>query len=172
MSGVVAAIGVFDGVHRGHQLLLRDIVERARALDGHSVCVTFDPDPARVLHPDAAPPALCRTDDRVQRIRALGVDEVFVWPFTQEVADLSPEAFVAQLHARYPLVEVWVGTNFAFGRGRSGSVATLTELGKAQGFHVRAVEPVIDGERPISSSRIRESLLAGDAEEAARLLGR
>jgi riboflavin kinase / FMN adenylyltransferase len=171
-TGVVAAIGAFDGVHRGHQVLLRDMVARAAELSARSVCVTFDPDPAQVLHPELHPRALCSTSERERLIRAVGVDEVFVWPFTQAVAQMTPEAFVADLCARYPLVEVWVGVDFGFGRDRAGNVQTLVELGERHGYGVHARAPVFDGDRPISSTRIRDLLEAGEVSEAARLLGR
>jgi len=168
----VAAIGVFDGVHRGHQFLLRDVAERAVEVDARSVAVTFDPDPQAVLRPGAPAAALCSLEERVALIRALGLDEVFVWPFTPQVAAMSPSEFVAALRDRYGLCEVWVGENFAFGQGRRGTVATLTELGEQHGFGVHSVAPVYEGAQPISSSRIRELLLAGEVRDAAHLLGR
>ncbi|HZS02637.1 MAG TPA: bifunctional riboflavin kinase/FAD synthetase [Chloroflexota bacterium] len=170
--GVVAAIGAFDGLHRGHQVLLRDMVERAASLGARAVCVTFDPDPVQVLHPEVHPRALCSTAERERLIRALGVDEVYVWPFTPAVAQMSPEEFIADLCARYPLTEVWVGVDFGFGRDRAGNVQTLVELGQRYGFGVHARAPVYDGDRPISSTRIRDLLEAGEVAEAARLLGR
>jgi riboflavin kinase / FMN adenylyltransferase len=168
----VAAIGAFDGVHRGHQMLLRGVVERAEQLAARSVCVTFDPDPERVLRPEHAPLALCSVAERTRLVQALGVAEIYVWPFTEAVARMSPEDFVSALCARYPLAEVWVGTNFAFGHERSGTVETLAALGREHGFGVQVVAPVIDGGRPVSSTRVRGLLADGDVREAARLLGR
>src|SRR5215218_8874977 len=169
---VVAVLGAFDGLHRGHQALLRGAVERAHALGARVVGVTFDPDPEHVLRPSAAPPDLTTLADRVRLMREQGVDEVCVLPFTPSLAQMAPAEFVAALRERYPLVEVWVGENFGFGRDRMGSPATLAELGQRHGFTVRTFAPVYDGERPISSTRVRELLLAGDVREAARLLGR
>jgi riboflavin kinase/FMN adenylyltransferase len=171
-TGAVAAIGAFDGVHRGHQALLRSVVGRADERGARSVCVTFDPDPERVLRPERAPLALCSVEERTRLVHTLGVSETFVWPFTEAVARMSPEDFVSALCARYPLVEVWVGTNFAFGRERSGTVDTLAALGRAHGFAVQVMAPVIDGGRPVSSTRIRGLLADGDVGEAAHLLGR
>jgi riboflavin kinase / FMN adenylyltransferase len=168
----VAAIGAFDGVHRGHQVLLSDMAVRAADLGARTVCVTFDPDPAQVLRPDLPLRALCSTAERERLLRAAGMDEVFVWPFTPEVARMSPEAFIADLCGRYPLVEVWVGVDFGFGRDRAGNVQTLVELGEQFGYGVHARAPVLDGDRPISSTRIRDSLESGEVGEAARLLGR
>jgi riboflavin kinase / FMN adenylyltransferase len=172
LAGVIAAIGAFDGLHRGHQVLLGDMVARAAELGARTVCVTFDPDPAQVLHPDVAPRALGSAAEREQLIRATGVDEVYVWPFTPAVAQMSPDAFIADLCLRYALIEVWVGVDFGFGRDRSGNVQTLVELGQRHGFGVHARAPVFDGDRPISSTRIRDLLEAGEVAEAARLLGR
>jgi riboflavin kinase / FMN adenylyltransferase len=171
-TGAVAAIGAFDGVHRGHQALLRGVVGRADELGARSVCVTFDPDPERVLRPESAPLALCSVEERARLVQVLGIDETYVWPFTEAVARMSPEDFVSELCAHYPLVEVWVGTNFAFGRGRSGTVDTLAALGRPHGFTVQEMAPVIDGGRPVSSTRIRGLLADGDVGEAAHLLGR
>src|SRR3954447_5827476 len=171
-AGVVAAIGAFDGLHRGHQVLLREMVQRAEVLGARTVCVTFDPDPSQVLHPTAPPRNLCSTPEREQLIRAVGVDEVFVWAFTPVVAQMSPGEFVADLCGRYPLVEVWVGADFGFGRNRVGNVQALTDLGERHGFAVHARAPAYDGDRPISSTRIRDLLEGGEVGEAARLLGR
>jgi riboflavin kinase / FMN adenylyltransferase len=172
LEAAVAAIGAFDGVHRGHQALLADVVARARELGARSVCVTFDPDPERVLRPEMRPRALGTIADRARLVRELGVDEVYVWPFTPAVAQMTPAEFVAALAARYPLAEVWVGADFRFGHDRAGTTSTLAVLGRRHGFTVRPVEPVFDGAQPISSTRIRDLLESGEVAEAARLLGR
>ena len=171
-SGVVAAIGAFDGVHRGHQALLADVVARAAAVNARSVCVTFDPDPERVLRPQVRPRALGSVADRTRLVRELGVDEVYVWPFTPAVAQMTPAEFVAALAQRYPLTEVWVGADFRFGHDRLGTPDTLRDLGRQYGFRVHPVAPVFDGPLPISSTRIRDLVEAGEVAEAARLLGR
>jgi riboflavin kinase/FMN adenylyltransferase len=169
---VVAAIGAFDGVHRGHQALLRDVVGRAAELGARSLCVTFDPDPERVLRPEVPPRALCSVGERERLVRELGIDAVYVWPFTSDVARMTPSEFVAQLCRDYPLVEVWVGADFRFGHDRSGTVDTLRELGQEHGFAVQPRSPVYDGDAPISSTRVRDLLESGEVAEAARLLGR
>jgi len=148
------------------------MVQRAAALGARTVCVTFDPDPAQVLHPNLPPRNLCSTVERERLIEAVGIDEVFVWAFTPEVAQMSPDEFVVGLCGRYPLVEVWVGADFRFGRDRAGNVQSLAELGERHGFAVHARAPVYDGDRPISSTRIRDLLEHGEVAEAARLLGR
>jgi riboflavin kinase/FMN adenylyltransferase len=169
---VIVVLGAFDGVHRGHQALLRGAVAAGRRQGARVVAVTFDPDPEHVLRPAEAPPDLTTTEERVQLIHEQGVDEVCVWPFTPAVAQMRPEEFVAALCARYPVVGIWVGENFRFGHERTGSPATLAALGAQLGFSVHTLPPVYDGDRPISSTRIRELLLAGDVRAAARLLGR
>ncbi|MBX5490968.1 MAG: bifunctional riboflavin kinase/FAD synthetase [Chloroflexi bacterium] len=169
---VIVVLGAFDGVHRGHQALLRGAVAAAAAQGARVVAVTFDPDPEHVLRPAEAPPDLTTIAERVQLIRQQGVDEVCVWPFTPAVAQMQPEAFVAALCARYSVVGIWVGENFRFGHGRTGSPATLATLGQQLGFTVHTLPPVFAGDRPISSSWIRELLLGGAVRAAAELLGR
>lgn len=168
------AIGVFDGVHLGHVAILNRAVGRARDSGSRPVVVSFDPHPdlvlAKTFH---ARPPLTPLPEKRARLEALGVAELDVLPFTRELAALTPEAFVDRhLIRRHDPVALVVGENFALGRGRSGDVARLAEIGRARGFEVEAV-PLqrIDG-APVSSTRIRELLAAGRVAEAARLLGR
>ena len=168
------AIGVFDGVHRGHAAIVRRAVERARETGGRCVVVSFDPHPdlvlAKTFH--AAAP-LTPLPEKRRRLEALGVDQLDVIPFTRELAALTPEEFVERhlvaLHAPAALV---VGESFALGRGRAGNVERLAAIGRERGF---VVEPVplsrIDGV-PVSSSRIRDQLERGDVAGAETLLGR
>jgi riboflavin kinase/FMN adenylyltransferase len=171
-SSVVAAIGAFDGVHRGHQRLLMDMVESAGRQHARSVCITFDPDPQRVVLRTSEALSLCPIADRIHFIEALGVEEVQVWPFTAAVASMSPEEFVSALQQRNPLREVWVGANFGFGRDRIGNADTLLAIGQREGFAVRIAPLVWDGDATISSTRIRDLLRLGHVREAATLLGR
>jgi riboflavin kinase / FMN adenylyltransferase len=168
----VATIGAFDGVHRGHQWLLGQVAERARNLSVGSVAVTFDPHPDLVLYPERHLSYLADRDEKEALIRALGVDEVLVLEFTRELSMLSAQQFIDGLQARYPLEELWVGPDFAMGRGRAGTVSALADLGRAQGFAVHMVPPLrLDGE-VVSSSYIRSLLAAGNVERANTLLGR
>jgi riboflavin kinase / FMN adenylyltransferase len=169
----VVTIGNFDGVHRGHRVLLRRATDTARHLEVRSVAVTFDPHPAVVLRPELAPPALQHTEDRIAALAATGVDLVAVVPFTRELAALAPGAFVARvLHARLHAVRVIVGTNFRFGHRARGDLVTLVEAGDEHGFDVEAVTLLdLDG-LPISSTAIRERLAAGDLDWPTRALGR
>jgi riboflavin kinase / FMN adenylyltransferase len=169
----VVTIGNFDGVHRGHRVLLRRATDAGRHLEVRSVAVTFDPHPAMVLRPDVAPPALQRAEDRIAALAATGVDLVAVVPFTSELAALDPRAFVARvLHERLHAVRVIVGTNFRFGHRAAGDLVTLVEEGEEHGFDVEAVTLLdLDG-IPISSTTIRERLAAGDLDWPTRALGR
>lgn len=169
----VVTPGNHDGVHLGHRALLSAARARA-ARDGSSAtALTFDPHPAAVLAPDRAPPLLTTIDRRRELLLALGADSVFVQRFDRAFASESPEEFVRsmlvdELHAS----GVVVGRDFHFGRGRAGDVAKLAELGRAHGFDVTTVDPVlVDGE-VVSSTRIRAALRQGDVQLASRLLGR
>ena len=167
------AVGNFDGVHRGHQALVAAAVARARETGGAAVVLTFDPHPARVLRPDAAPSALSTLAQKEELVTALGIDRLVALAFDARLAALSPDAFVREvlaslLGARH----VVVGESFRFGHARQGDARTLEALGGRQGFDVQVVEPVLHAGRPISSSRVREALVAGDVKGAAELLGR
>ena len=169
----VVTVGNFDGVHRGHQALVRAAVEGAIASSGVSVVLTFDPHPSRVLSPDRAPEALMTVDQKEELFEGLGVDRMALLPFTTELSALTPPEFAAAvLRQALGARCVVVGTNFRFGRGRSGDVPLLRGLGATLGFDVVAVEPVFHEGAPISSTRIREALARGAVEAARDLLGR
>jgi riboflavin kinase / FMN adenylyltransferase len=166
-------IGNFDGVHRGHRVLLRRAVDGAREHEVRSAAITFDPHPAAVLRPGSEPAALQTLEQRVEALTDVGIDVVVVLPFTRELAALAPDRFVEQvLVERLRAVRVTVGTNFRFGHRAAGDVVTLVEEGDRLGFAVEAVTLLdLDG-RPISSSAIREHLADGDVDWARRALGR
>ncbi|HET7037823.1 MAG TPA: bifunctional riboflavin kinase/FAD synthetase [Thermomicrobiaceae bacterium] len=168
----VVTIGNFDGVHLGHQFLLRLVIDEAARLHCGSAAITFDPLPPELLRPEAAPPRLTTTDDRVALIAAQGIDTVRLIPFTRELSELSPEAFVQTLAAELQPVEIVVGADFRFGHRRAGTVEVLRELGERYGFQVRVLDRVGDVETDFSSSRVRVALAAGAVEQAAALLGR
>lgn len=165
-------IGNFDGVHRGHQYLFGRLRARAAEQAVRSLVLTFDPLPAEVLRPQEAPPRLCTLEERVALIGACHIDAVLVVQFDEEFARQTPEAFIEQLVRAAAPVELVVGDDFRFGRGRSGSVDTLRELGVHYGFDVTVVPRVDLDTEPISSTRIRELVSAGSIEIAAELLGR
>ncbi|MGW3078126.1 bifunctional riboflavin kinase/FAD synthetase [Kitasatospora sp. NPDC001132] len=173
----VVTIGSFDGVHRGHQLIIGRAVERARELGIPAVVVTFDPHPREVIRPGSHPPLLAPHPRRAELIAELGVDAVLVLPFTTEFSQESPEAFVRQvlvdaLHARV----VIEGPNFRFGHRAAGDVTLLGELGRADDFEVEVVDLQVcgtagDGE-PFSSSLTRQLVETGDMAGANEVLGR
>lgn len=167
------AIGNFDGVHRGHARLVAETVAAARSIGGRSVVLTFDPHPARVLAPDSAPSSLSTLAQKAELLGALGIDTVAVLPFTREVAALSGEAFArAVLRDCLGAAAVVVGEDFRFGRGRAGTSALLSEQGGFLGWTVTTVQPVLLEGEPVSSTRVRRALAAGDVAAASALLGR
>ncbi len=173
LGHTVVVVGNFDGVHHGHQAVVRRAHEVAARLDlGHVVAVTFDPHPIAVLRPEHAPMNLTTVDQRVELLLAAGVDDVLVAPFDREVADWPPERFVEEvlmdtLHA----VAVIVGANFRFGKRASGDVTLLRQMGIDNEFIVEGI--ALDGGPMVwSSSYVRTCLAAGDVEGAAEALGR
>jgi riboflavin kinase / FMN adenylyltransferase len=177
LGRTVVTIGMYDGVHRGHQTLIGSAVERARALRRPCLLLTFDPHPAEVIRPGSHPAILTSMDRKAELVAELGVDAMCVLPFTQEFMRLAPETFthtvlVEHLHT----AQVVVGENFTYGHRASGNVETLAVEGRRFGF---AVEPLplaedsSDGEAvAISSTYIRACVAAGDMVSAARALGR
>lgn len=169
----VVTIGVFDGVHRGHQEIIGHAVKQAREQGLQSVVTTFDPHPAEVVRPGSHPPVLTEPPRQAELIEALGVDGLCVVPFTPEFSRLTPEVFVhdvlvANLHAAL----IVVGENFRFGHRAAGDVALLTELGHRFGFGVTSA-PLVSAEGTVfSSTYIRACVAGGDVAAAAAALGR
>ena len=169
----VVTIGVFDGVHLGHQRIVRRAVERARAAGVPAVVLTFDPHPSEVVRPGSHPAVLTSQGYRAELLGALGVDVVCVLPFSAEFSRLDPEAFVHKvlvehLHAS----AVVVGENFRYGRKAVGDVASLTTSGRRFGFSVEGVPLQGSADTTWSSTYVRSCVDAGDVEEAGRVLGR
>jgi riboflavin kinase/FMN adenylyltransferase len=169
----VVSVGNFDGVHLGHQKILRGVVQRAAALGAIGAAITFDPHPLKVLRPEQAPQLLQTLEQRISGFAELGLDAAMVIKFDSALAQLSPEEFVRRyfagpLRAKFVLV----GHSFRFGHKQAGSAATLKGLGEQFGFAVEIVEPVIAGGEIVSSSLVRSGLSQGEVERAARLLGR
>jgi riboflavin kinase/FMN adenylyltransferase len=171
-QGSVACIGAFDGLHLGHQALLRHAAGRARALGVPMVALSFEPLP-REFFARPMPPRLLLPRARIAGLRALGADMVGLLRFDAKLAGMTAEAFVrGVLCERMAVREVWVGPGFRFGRKRDGDIATLQRLGADRGFVAGGIAPVqLDGER-VSSTRIRGALQDGDFATATRLLGR
>ena len=143
------AIGVFDGVHLGHQAVLRRAIDDAQRGGGTAIAVTFDPHPLRVLRPESAPRLLTSTAHKLRLIRELGVANILVLPFDAAFAATPPDEFIRALAAAGELREICVGHEWSFGKGRAGNLALLAKLGDELGFAEVGVTPVtIDGLRP------------------------
>lgn len=173
-SGCAVTIGVFDGVHRGHQHVVKRAVARAGDVGVPTVAVTFAPRPVELFAPDKAPPLLTTVSTRVHLLGELGVDAVLVLPFTRELSQLSPDDFVRTvLIERLGARAVVVGDAFRFGHRAAGDVALLRKLGEGSGFAVEGVAPVSGGgTEPYSSSRARDCVASGDVAAASKILGR
>jgi riboflavin kinase / FMN adenylyltransferase len=173
LGDAVVAIGVFDGVHIGHQALMRDTASDARERGLAAVAVTFDRDPDQVVTPDAPAPQLLTLTDKCAFLLEAGADQMLVIPFDADLAALSPERFLEDvlLTVISPRA-VHVGTDFRFGRYAEGTVDTLATAGVTHGFTVSAHELITAGGTPITSTRIRSLVSSGDVRGAARLLGR
>ncbi|HEX7710305.1 MAG TPA: bifunctional riboflavin kinase/FAD synthetase [Sphingomonadaceae bacterium] len=173
LRGAVIALGNFDGFHLGHQAVVREAVEWARGQGRPAIVATFDPHPARHFAPHLPPFRLTTLDQREELFAAAGANAMLVFHFDVELAGTSAEDFVGELLAkRLGAAGVVTGEDFTFGKGRAGDAAALARLGAAAGIEARTVGPVMDGGEPVSSSRIREALKAGDCETATRLLTR
>jgi len=173
MTGSVATVGTFDGVHRGHQAVLAEVVRRARTRGLASLIVTFDRHPLEIVNPPAAPRLLTLPDEKRALLAQLGLDRIELLPFTAELARLAPEEFVRQvLRAQYGMRELVLGYDHGFGRGRTGDVELVRRLAREDGFAVDVVDAVRDDGQPISSSLIRTAVAHGDLAAAERWLGR
>jgi riboflavin kinase/FMN adenylyltransferase len=173
LRGGIVALGNFDGFHGGHQAVVGRAVERARAEGRPALVATFDPHPVRFFKPDLPPFRLTSLNQRERLFGQAGADAMLVFHFDAELASVSAEQFVTdRLLTRIGAAGVVTGEDFTFGKGRGGNVPVLQGLGAAYGLSVDAVPPVGEGNEPISSSRIREALQAGDCETATRLLTR
>ena len=170
----VVTVGTFDGVHRGHRLVLDRLVAAAKERSLRSVLVTFDPHPLVIVNPVAAPALLTVGQEKHDVLAPRALDEIGVVPFTRELAALEADQFVDQILIRqYGMRELFIGHDHGFGRGRSGDAATLERLGRDRGFRVHVV-PAVDGRdgRPVSSTAIRRAIAGGDLARAADGLGR
>jgi riboflavin kinase / FMN adenylyltransferase len=167
------AIGVFDGVHLGHQAVISTATKHARAADGTPVVVTFDPHPEKILRPQAAPHLLTATPHKVALIRDLGVEHLLIIRFDQQFAATEPEDFVQQLvQQSKPLREICVGHEWSFGKNRRGNLQLLEQFGARFGFGVVGIPPVTVNGELVSSTTIRQAVEAGDLAKAALMLGR
>ena len=173
LRGGIVALGNFDGFHRGHQAVVGRAVERARAEGRPALVATFDPHPMRFFKPDLPPFRLTTLDQRQRLFAEAGADAMLVFHFDADFASVTAEDFVTErLIGLFGAAGVATGEDFTFGHKRGGNVEVLKRLGAEHGLSVDAVAPVEADAEPVSSSRIREALAAGDPETAARLLTR
>jgi riboflavin kinase/FMN adenylyltransferase len=171
--GSIATIGNFDGVHLGHRRILERVAVRARDVDRPSVAITFEPHPLSVLRPDHAPRRLQTLRQKEEALEAIGVENLLVIPFTRDFSLTEPEEFVRSvLGTRLAVSEVYLGSHFAFGRGKRGDIALLKRMGPECGFVASSVEEVIFEGEPVSSTRIRTAIGRGDVARANAMLGR
>ena len=171
--GTVVTVGTFDGVHRGHWTVLKEIRERAASTGRRSVLVTFDPHPLRIVRPEHAPPLLTTPVEKKEILAESGLDWAVFLSFTEALSRYEPRRFVKEiLMARLGVEELVIGYDHGFGRDRSGNVDTLRAIGRELGFEVDVVPPVAVQGDPVSSSRIRTAVAEGRMSEAGRCLGR
>lgn len=169
---VVLTIGTFDGVHRGHQYLIRQVLQRAHETSRLGAVLTFNPHPRAVLRPELPTAYLCTSQERIQRLRELGFGLVVVADFDANMAQMPASEFVRSLYDQLRMRELWVGHDFTLGRRGEGVADKLQALGNQLGYQVHIVAPLMQDSLPINSTRIRQLLSAGTVDEAARLLGR
>ena len=173
LRSAVVTVGTFDGVHRGHQALLAQLIEVARQQHKQPVVITFNPHPLHVVGTGEKPALLSPIAEKVELLRSFGVEHVAVLPFTRELADYTPDRFVREiLFAHFGLAHLVIGYDHGFGKGRSGDVAALSQISRELNFELTVVPHTDLGDQPIKSSRIRAALSAGDIVDAARALGR
>jgi riboflavin kinase/FMN adenylyltransferase len=166
----LVTIGKFDGVHVGHQRLVRTMADAAHARGLQACVVTFDRHPFAVLRPSDVPLQLASVRERVTRLRAAGANDVWVCTFTEAIARLDARGFMDLVQRRWKLDEVWVAEGFALGRGRTGTTEVLRTLGEEQGWDLRVMRPAEVAGDIVSSSRIRQLLEEGRGAEAQELL--
>lgn len=170
---VLLAAGFFDGVHRGHQAIIRKIVSAARLEHGAAWVMTFDTHPLKILHPETAPRLLTSTPHKLRLLKAMGVHGCIVVPFTRTLARQEPKAFIAMLARAAPsLRRIVIGRNWTFGKQGRGTPAMLRFMAPCFGFKITVIPPVRWHGKAVSSTRIRAAVLAGRLAEAAAMLGR
>lgn len=170
---VCAAIGMFDGVHLGHQQIIQQVIAEARAVGGVALAITFDAHPSAIVAPERVPALLQSLAQRIETIGALGAEALWLIHFDRAFSELSGEAFIREIAAAWGRLRcLCVGADFAFGHRRSGNVELLRRLGVELGFAVHGLPAVTVNGQPVSSTRIREAVRAGDFAGADRLLGR
>jgi riboflavin kinase / FMN adenylyltransferase len=169
---VVVALGNFDGLHQGHRKLISELVQYAKEIGGTPGILTFYPHPLEVLRPEQKPPLLMGRDDKIALLKEMGVKIIIYLPFNKEFSELSPDEFVEKIVVNQLKAKgVFVGYNYNFGHHGQGNPELLQLLGDKLKFHVRVIPQVCIEGQPVSSTRVRNLLLEGKVEEAAKLLG-
>jgi len=169
----IITLGNFDGLHLGHQELIKKIIQRAEETASLSMVVTFRPHPLKILAPEKCPPLISIYEEKIQLLEKLGIDVLVKIPFTLDFSAMEPREFVKDvLCDLLGAKEIFVGYNYRFGKGRKGDIRMLRNLGEEFGFVVREIEQVSLNGEVISSTRIRQLLKSGDVEHAAKFLGR
>jgi riboflavin kinase/FMN adenylyltransferase len=169
----VLTLGVFDGLHLGHQQIMRTVVERAKAVNAVPTAITFDPHPRSILHPENAPPLLQTLDQRLANFEVLGIEQTIVIRFDKDFASRDAEVFLRDIvHERLQAKEVYLGKGFAFGKNRGGNIELLRRISQELGFFADEVPEITLRGWRISSSKIRELLKNGRVNLARRMLGR
>jgi riboflavin kinase/FMN adenylyltransferase len=173
LKNPVLTIGNFDGVHRGHLAIFDKVKQIARAVNGQSVVITFDPHPVKVMKPGNGPLLITPIKEKIRLISDTGIDVIFCISFNKQFSAISARDFVKEILVdRIGVREIVVGYDYAFGRGRRGDIKLLRDMGKEFGFNVHVIEPIHLDKTLISSTYIRDLVLKGDLVEAKRLLGR
>jgi len=172
-SSPVVTIGSYDGLHLGHQAIIKRTIERANNEGGDAVVLTFEPHPVKFLHPELQVPLITPKQKKMILLERFGIDCTINLPFTTELAHLSAEKFIQEIvQDRIAPRWVVVGFNFTFGKGRTGTAADLKKMGQRLGFEVEIVPPFTVGDHVVSSTRIRELIMEGNVAEANHMLGR
>lgn len=173
LSSPVLALGNFDGVHLGHQAMLKVAIERARDIGGSSMVFTFDPHPIKVLAPEKYLPLITPVEKKIKLMDELGLSAIVCAEFNLDFAKLSPKQFIKELLVdRIGAKEIVVGFNYSFGKGREGNIDSLNKMGEEYSFKLHVVEPFKVGGIVVSSSKVRGAIWSGNARLAAALLGR
>jgi riboflavin kinase/FMN adenylyltransferase len=168
----ILTIGAFDGVHRGHQYLIRQLLQKARRTHRLAGLITFHPHPSAVLSPRNPTRYLTTPGEKAALLERLGLDILAILPFNREMAQTSAQRFIEMVSRQLRMTELWVGKDFALGYGREGTPDVLRALGQEMGFSVETITPLIWKGEIISSTRIRSLLFRGQVRKAAELLGR
>jgi riboflavin kinase/FMN adenylyltransferase len=172
LENTYLTIGSFDGVHLGHQKLISDLIEHAQSDGAKSAVLTFHPHPSVILRGRKDKFYLTTLPEKIQLIDDLGVDVIISYPFTFELSQYSAKDFIQLLHEHLRFRQLWVGEDFALGKGREGNVQYLTTLGREFNYQINVIKPIEAENKKISSSYIRNLLSEGHVEKASSLLGR